>query len=366
MKIEVIKDKLQIVVGKAQRLSSKHLSLPILSHVLLTAKHGSLVVRATNLDMGGEYTIPAKVDKEGSVAVPAVVFSSFISNLGGARSVILDASDNKLTISTEGNKAIINGASSDDFPTIPKAEGSFFSIDPQMLLKGFKSVYYAGALGNLKPELSSVFLYHDNEEFVFAATDSFRLAEKRIQFKKTATAFQPVLVPIKNVAEIIRMLEEEKDEIRVFVAKGQLSIEGNNLLFTSRLIEGSFPDYKQIIPKDSVAEAVVLKEDLLGALKLTALFSDRFNQLHIHLDQKKKLFELSARSGELGESKSSVHAALSGETVQSNFNYRYIADCLPAISADSMAFRWSGDNRPLLIGGVGDKSFRYMVMPMNR
>ena len=160
MKIEVIKDKLQVVSGKAQRLSSKHLSLPILSHVLLTAKHGSLVVRATNLDMGGEYTIPAKVEKEGSVAVPAGVFSSFVSNLGGARSVILEAADGKLTVSSDGAKAVINGANSDDFPTIPKAGGSFFSIDPQTLLKGFKAVYYAGALGNLKPELSNVYFYH--------------------------------------------------------------------------------------------------------------------------------------------------------------------------------------------------------------
>lgn len=366
MKIEVIKEKLQGAVSKAQRLSSKHLSLPILSHILLTAARGSLVVRATNLDMGGEYTIPAKVEREGVVAVPAGVFSSFVSNLGNARSVVLDSTDNKLTVSTEGTKAVINGVNSDDFPTIPKAEGAFFSIDPQMFLRGFKAVQYAGALGNLKPELSSVYLYHDNEEFVFAATDSFRLAEKRIQFKKTATIFQPVLVPLKNVVELIRVLEEEKDEIRVFVGKGQLSVEGNNLLFTSRLIEGSFPDYKQIIPKEFVAEAVVLKEDLLGALKLTALFSDRFNQLHILLEQKKKLFELSARSGEFGESKSSVHAALSGETIQGNFNYRYIADCLPVISTDSVVFKWSGDNRPLLIGGVGDKSFRYIVMPMNR
>lgn len=366
MKIEVIKDKLQGVMSKAQRLAGKHLSLPILSHVLLIATRGSLVVRSTNLDMGAEYTIPVKVEKEGSVAVPASVFSSFISNLGTVRGVVLEVTDGKLTVSAEGVRAVINGANSDDFPTIPKAEGPSFSLDPQTLLRGFKAVHYAGALGNLKPELSSVYLYHDGEELVFAATDSFRLAEKRIPFKKAATTFQSVLIPIKNVAELIRMLEEEKDEIRVFIGKGQLSIEGNGLLCTSRLVEGSFPDYRQIIPKEWKAEAVVLKEDLLGALKLTSLFSDRFNQLHIHLEPKKKLLELSARSGELGESSSSFHAALQGETIQSNFNHRYIADCLNAISADSVAFRFSGDNRPLLIGGVGDQSFRYLVMPMNR
>lgn len=366
MKIEVPKDKLQMVVNKAQRLTGKHLSLPVLSCVLLSAKRGFLVVRATNLDMGVEYTIPVKVEREGVVAVPAGVFSSFISNLGSALGVSLEEVGGKVTVRAEGATAIINGAGSDDFPTIPKAEGSSFSIDPHILLKGFRAVYYAGALGNLKPELSSVYLYHDGEELVFVATDSFRLAEKKVPLKKTVASFQPVLIPIKNASELIRMLEEEKDDIRVFIGKGQLSIEGDGLLFTTRLVEGSFPDYRQIIPKEFKTEAVALKEDLLSSLKLTTLFSDRFNQLHIHLEPKKKLFELSAKSGEFGESSSLLPAALTGEALNGNFNHRYISDCLHAISADSVAFRFSGENRPLLIGGIGDQSFRYLVMPMNR
>lgn len=365
MKIEVIKEKLQNALGKAGRLAGKHLSLPILSHVLLIAKKGALTVRATNLEMGVEYTIPVRVEREGEVAVPATVLSSFISNLGAVKSVLLEVTDGKLTILADGAKATINGGASDDFPTIPKAEGPSFPITPELLLKGFKAVHYAGALGNLKPELSSVYLYHEGDELVFVATDSFRLAEKKVPFKKAA-AFQSVLIPIKNVVEFVRILEEEKDEIRVCIGKGQLSLEGNGLLATSRLVEGSFPDYRQIMPKTFVTEAVMLKEDLLSSLKLTTLFSDRFNQLHLELDPKKKKFELSAKSGELGESSSSLASALTGEVLHGNFNHRYIADCLGAVLADSIALRFSGENKPLLIGGVGDVSFRYLVMPMNR
>lgn len=366
MKVEIIKTKLQEAVSLAQHLTGKHLSLPILSHLLLIARRGALVVRATNLDVGVEYTVPAKVEREGVTAVPASVFSSFISNLGNVRGVFLDGGEGKCVVSAEGTTAVINGAKSDDFPTIPKAEGLSFPIDPQTLIKGFKAVHYAGAFGNLKPELSSVYLYHDGDEFVFVATDSFRLAEKRIPFKKTASSFQPILIPIKNAAELMRALEDKRDEIRVFVGKGQISIEGSGLLFTSRLVDGSFPDYRQIIPKEFKAEAVVLKEDLLSSLKLTTLFSDRFNQLRVRLEPNKKLFELSAQSGELGESSAAIPAALSGEALKGNFNHRYISDCLHAISADSVVFKFSGDNRPLLIEGVGDPSFRYLVMPMNR
>ena len=366
MKVEISKDKLQGVVNKASRLAGKHLSLPILSHILLTAKRGELVVRATNLDIGVEYTLPAKVEQEGAAAVPAGVFSAFISNLGSARGVSLEETKEKVTVKAAGATAVINSAGSDDFPTIPKAEGPSFLADPRTLLKGFRAVHYAGALGNLKPELSSVYVYHDGEELVFVATDSFRLAEKRISFKKTAASFQPILIPIKNVAELIRMLEEETEDIRVFVGKGQLSLEGSGLLATTRLVDGSFPDYRQIMPKEFKTEAVMLKEDLLASLKLTTLFSDRFNQLHINADPKKKLFELSAKSGEFGESVSALPAAQTGEVFKGNFNHRYISDCLSAVSADSVAFRFSGDNRPLLVGGVGDPSFRYLVMPMNR
>lgn len=366
MKVEAIKDKLQMVVGKTERFSGKHLSLPILSHLLLIAKRGTLTVRATNLDMGIEYSIPVKIEKEGSVAVPAGVFSSFISNLRNAKSITLEQKEQKLLVLSSSAEALINATASDDFPTIPKAEGTAFALDPQVLVKGLRSVQYAGAVGNLKPELSSVYLYHDQEELVFAATDSFRLAEKRVPLKKGTAPIQSVLIPVKNAGELVRLLEDEREELKVSIGKGQLSIEGNGFYVTTRLVEGSFPDYRQIIPKEFSTEAVALREDMAGALKLTTLFSDRFNQLRLKIDPKKKTFLLVARNGDLGESTESVPAALTGTSIESNFNHRYVSDCLAVIGSDSISFRFSGENRPLLIGGVGDPSFRYLVMPMNR
>ncbi len=366
MKIETTKEKLQSVVSKAERLASKHLSLPILSHLLLTAKKGALTVRATNLDMGIEYSFPVKVEREGEIAVPAQLFSSFVSTLQNAKSVILEENEKKLVVSGGGAKARLHTADASDFPTIPKAEGVSFSLDPSALTKGFRSVQYAGALGNLKPELGSVSVFHENEELVFAATDSFRLAEKRITLKKTPAQLPSILVPVKNAGEFIRLLEGERDEIRLSFGKGQLSAEGHNFLITSRLVEGTFPDYRQIMPNAFATEAIVLREELLGALKLTTLFSDRFNQLKFRIDPKKKVFELAAKSEGLGESTQSVSAALTGNPLESNFNHRFVSDCLATIGSDSVKLCFSGENKPLLIGGVGDNSFRYLVMPMNR
>ncbi len=366
MKIETTKEKLQNVLVRAERLAGKHLSLPILSHLLLSAKKGNLTVRSTNLDMGLEYSFPVKVLREGEVAVPAALFSSFIGTLHAAKSVTLEEDAKKLVVMGGGAKARMHIADASEFPTIPKAEGVSFSLDPQILLKGFRSVVYAGALGNLKPELGSVSIAQDGEELVFAATDSFRLAEKRIHLKKPPASIPGVLVPVKNAMEFVRLLDGERDEVRLSFGKGQLSAEGRNFLITSRLVEGTFPDYRQIIPKEQVTEAIVLREELLGALKATTLFSDRFNQLKFHIDIKQKLFELLARSEGLGESSQSVSAALTGNALESNFNHRFVSDCLQAIGSDSVALRFSGENKPLLIAGVGDPSFRYLVMPMNR
>ena len=366
MKIEIIKERLQPVLLRMERVAGRHLSLPLLSCFFLSAKKGNVFLRATSLELGVEYTLPARVEGEGAIAVPAATFSSFVANAGSARSISLEAHEGKLLVSSTAARARINTPPTDDFPTIPKAEGVHFLIKPDVFASGFKSVLYAGSVGSLKPELGSVFFASGNDELVFAATDSFRLAEKKLPVKNLPT-ISSVLVPIKNAAELVRLLEDEGDEeVTVTVGKGQLSLGSSRMRIASRLLEGAFPDYRQIMPKEITAEAVALKEDVLTALKATTLFSDRFNQVRLVMDPKKKLFELSAKSGDLGESQAAIPAALSGSPIESNFNHRYLSDCLPAIPGDSISFGWSGEGRPLQITGVGDRSFTYIVMPMNR
>lgn len=366
MKVEIIKEKIQPIVLKTERIAGKHPSLPILSHFLLTAKKGFVSLRATNLEIGVECTVPAKVEKEGVVAVPAATFSSFVVNSGATRSIMLEERDKVLSVSASAVQAKIKTAPPDDFPNIPKAKGVEFNISPSQFIAGLRSVVYAGAIGSLKPELGSVFITSFENDIVFAATDSFRLAEKRVSLKNIPP-ISPLLIPIRNAGEFIRLLEDEGgDDTTVIVEKGQVSIKTARMDITSRLLEGVFPDYQQIIPKETVAEAVALKGDMIAALKSTVLFSDRFNQVRLLADPKKKLFELSARNSELGESQATIPAALSGAVMESNFNHRYLSDCLSSIESDSVSFGWSGEGRPLLIRGVGNGSFRYIVMPMNR
>ena len=132
------------------------------------------------------------------------------------------------------------------------------------------------------------------------------------------------------------------------------------------MIDGIFPDYRQIIPKGFETEAVILKQDLLNALKLSNIFSDKFNQVNLLIKPKEKLFELSSSNNDVGENKTFLDAAITGEEVEVGFNYKYFLDCFQTISTDSISIKLNKSSRPIVISPVSDNTFTYLIMPMNR
>jgi DNA polymerase III subunit beta len=366
MKIECLKEKLSVALLYAERITGKNLTLPVLSCILIEAKDNSLTIRSTNLDLGIEIHIPVKVEKEGSVAVPGQTISQFINNLQGDKNIKLEVVDGNLAISSAMGSTTIKSMSSEDFPTIPVVpEEKSFEIESEDFVRGLKSVWYSSSVSGIKPELSSILIASEEDGLVFAATDSFRLAEKRIKTKKQ-NDFGQILIPFKNIPEIIRVLEGMKDITTVHLSKNQISFSADGIYLVSRVIDGVFPDYKQIIPKESKTEAIVLKQDLLHGLKLATIFSDKFNQISVSVRPEQKVFELKTRSSEVGENVSRLIATISGEDVDINFNYKYIVDCFQSIDVDTICLQFNGVNRPVVIKGVSDKSFMYLVMPMNR
>jgi DNA polymerase-3 subunit beta len=231
-------------------------------------------------------------------------------------------------------------------------------------VKGLKSVSYSSSVSSVKPELSSVYVNCDGDSVIFAATDSFRLAEKKIHLKKTKD-FGSILIPFQSVPEIIRVLEGTGD-VNVILDQNQISFAFENTYLVSRIIDGVFPDYKQIIPKSYSTEIVCLKQDLMNALKLSHVFSDKFNQINFSVDPAAKSMELATKNSDIGENTTTVDAAITGEKLAINFNHKYVNDCFQSIDSDSVAFHFGGLNKPLLITPGSDQSFRYLVMPMNR
>jgi DNA polymerase-3 subunit beta len=187
------------------------------------------------------------------------------------------------------------------FPSIPRvSSGNSFSLNAADFVKGLKAVWYSSSVSSIKPELASVYVYCENEFVVFVATDSFRLAEKRVKIKKTKD-FGQILIPYKNIPDIMRVLEAIPGEVAVELDKNQISFSYEGIYLISRVVDGVFPDYKQIIPKQSATEAIVLKQDLVNALKLSNIFSDKFHQVNVKVLPQAKKCEIRTKNNDIGE-----------------------------------------------------------------
>jgi len=368
MKIECAQDKIKEAVGLAERIAGKHMTLPVLSCFLLEAnKNNSLTLKATNLDLGIEISISAKVLEPGTAAIPGNVFSSFVNSLQASEKVVnLELSQGNMKVSTARSSSVIKTLPADDFPTIPHIKGGdSFSLNAQDFAKGLKAVWYASSVSSIKPELSSVYIYCEDEFVYFVATDSFRLAEKKVKIKKTKD-FGQILIPYKNIPEILRTIENVKGEIEVELDKNQISFKYGGVYLVSRVIDGVFPDYKQIIPKKGTTEVVILKQDLVNALKISNIFSDKFNQINIKVNPGSKKSEIKTKNNDVGENLTALDSVITGDALDINFNYKYIIDCFQSMDTDSVTMTFSGLHSPMIITPVSDNTFKYIVMPMNR
>lgn len=365
MIIECIKDKIREAVNLAEKATGRNLSLPILSSILLQAKDKTLVVKATNLEIGLEIEIPAKVEEEGEIAVNAMVLSGFLSNLPKENKLKIKSDGGNIKISSELTSTLIKSLPVDDFPIIPKVkDGEYFKIGSQELINGLRSVVFASSLSDIKPEIASVYVYKEGVEIIFVATDSFRLAEKRITLKDKIKDFSPIIIPFRNVGEIIRVFDHLDSILDITSDGNQISFVSDSIHLTSRIINGTYPDYRQIMPQNHKTEVVITRDDLINNLKIANIFSDKYSQVDFVIKTKENIFEVSSLNQEVGENLSQVITEIKGEDLTVSFNIRYIIDCLSVISQKDLSLKFVDQNKPLLIQGVGDNSFSYIVMPI--
>lgn len=367
MKLDCVKKDIEEAVEIVARVVSNSATLPVLRCIIFEAQKNIITLRATNLELGIEKTIPATVTKEGSVAIPAQILLATLKTSPQQTKVSLEVVDGTVVLEIGGAKTTIKTIPLDDFPTIPKPETkTTYHIPKETLVQGVRNVLYSASTSLIKPELASVYMYHQDGMMIFVATDSFRLAEKKIALK-TDEDIPTTIIPVKNTTELIRILETQPDgDIEVFIDEDQYSIQKEGLYITSRIIDGSFPDYKSILPKEKTTEVVILKNDLLQTLKKAQVFSDKFGQINIHIYPDKKTCTISSRNNDVGEIFDSLEAVVIGQDLDISFNYKYLIDAFQSLNTDSISLKFAGIGRPLIINGVGDKTFTYLVMPMNR
>lgn len=366
MKVECLLEKLKTSVNQIEKIAGKNLSLPILGTILLETGDSVLIVRATNLNIGAEIMIPAKIIEPGKVAIPASLFAQVCNTFQGDIPITLSLVNENIVLQTKTAKMTLKAMSAEDFPTIPHIiSPDTFEIPADQFVLGLKSVAFAASQSDIKPEIASVYIYTDNDNLVFVATDAFRLAEKKI-FLKKPVSFPEILIPVKNISEMIRILADFSGNLEITIAENQIAFSNEKLYLTSRLTGGNYPNYRQIIPKESKTEIVLLKSDLQTIIKSSQIFSDKFNQIDLVVDPSQKLCTVTSKNNDTGEGVITLEAALSGNPLETRMNHRYITDVLSVISTDSLSFSFTESNRPMIIKGIGDTSFLYLVMPMNR
>ena len=365
MNIQCNVEKLKNAVALAEKMTGKNLTLPLLHSVLLTAGKTSLKIRSTNLAVGVDIEIPAVIKEEGVVIIKGDILLNVCNNINQGQDIELFTENDNLILESLKTKTVIKSFPTEDFPEIPTVEGDSFQIKNNLLQEGIRSVYFSAATSEIKPEISSIFIYSENETIYFVATDSFRLAEKKIKIKGLQD-IPKILIPYKNINDILKTLDSMSENIFIKYTRNQISINDNSIYFTSRLIDGGFPAYQTIIPKEQITKIVVLKQDLINTLRLSTTFADKFFQVVLNISSGDKKVSISSKNSDIGSSMTIVDSVITGDDIEVVFNLKYFLDVFQALVGDSVCLSFTKPNKPIVVTSVNDTDFLYLLMPTNR
>lgn len=366
MIISIEKRKFSEAVHTVSRFAEKKTTtLPVLSTILIIAGDDGIKLRATNLETGIDLKIEGECRTKGVVAIPASILQQIASSLSSEGNITLEHTGDIVSLMTGMGKSSIKTIPYDDFPSIPFPENPKNRIVlPGVLLKNlFTLIASCASSSTVRPELASIYLSIEGGVLTAVATDSFRLAEKKVPLSNKGTQGK-FLIPAKNALDIAQALPD--DEIIMSFDENQCAFISTGCMIVSRLTNAVYPDYRQIIPKESVVEAIILRKDFETTLKRTTIFSDAFQKIRLSFDPKKNQLSLYAKNTDIGESSETISANITGSALDLSFNHRYVSAALSLTGAESLSLLAAGIGRPLIIKGVGDTSLLYLVSPMNQ
>lgn len=350
--------------------TSKNINLPILNNILIKAYSGEIEFIGTNLEIGVNCKIRGKVDKEGEFTVNSRLLTDYINLLNSGEKVLFKLVENDLVIESGNYKTKIKGESSKEFPLIPTIENEkVFSFDIENFRKALNNVIFSVSTSENRLELTGVLFSFSNKKLELVATDSYRLAEKRIKTENESEDIK-IIIPSKTIQELLRILnnndQEENNKINISFSDNQVLFSFNSTNLISRLISGNYPDYKQIIPTNKKTKALINKNELLRAVKAASIFSK--NGINdIFLQVKKNQVIISSFSSSSGESNIKIDASISGEeNNEITINFKYLVDGLNNIDSEFIELFILNDNSPCLIKKENEDDYLYIVMPIRQ
>ena len=344
-----------------ERIVSKNLTLPVLQNIVLKTENGRLKISSTNLEIGMNSWIGAKIEEEGEIAVPAKVFSDFIDNIQDEK-ITINSKEHVISINSDSYKTKIIGFSTKDFPIIPRVkENSFIKIPSQEFLEILLTVIDSVSLSESRPELSGILINFSADKIEGAATDSFRLSEKVLNIKNSKPE-QSIILPRVTAQELIRILPG-LENISISISDNQIFFVSEDLEIVSRLIDGSYPDYKKVIPERRISRVLVKKEEIEKSVRLAGVFSSHISDIKINGESEG--LRIAAKNTDKGEASSWISSAIvKDEPFEVMVNYRYLMDGLKIIPTENIVLEFTGEGNPLIIRPEERKDITYLIMPL--
>ena len=384
MKLSCTLENLKKAVFSTERVIGKQITLPILENILLETENGMLRISATNLEIGVFVKIGAKIEKEGKITIPAKLLGNFVNNLPDNGNISLEVDNQAVKIVSGNYKAKIKGMEAQDFPIIPETKGEFlFSLPADKIKEIIPKLLSSVSIDSTRPELSGVNMILKEKEVCLAATDSFRLTEGVIPIKleneENYTIFSTknpsVIIPANTFSEVWRTIDQNTKEIKVIIEESQIFFQADNTRIISRLINGKYPEYKQIIPQNFTTKAFINKEELLRAVRIASFFTEsKVGEVTFSLKPGEQKAEVKAQSQERGENSANFMLAGEGPDQEIVFNPRYIMDGINAISTPEVALLANSESTPVALRPVAEEDkqmkisekFTYIIMPIKK
>jgi DNA polymerase III subunit beta len=382
MKLICTQENFKRAIYNSERVVSKQNTLPILNNILFETSKGGLKMSATNLEIGVEVKIAAKIEKEGKITIPAKLISSFINNIPPGENISLELVDQNMKIKCGNHKAVIKGLLADEFPLIPqKTTDYILELPAEKLRIIISKIISCAAANEARQELTGINMILGVNEVSFAATDSFRLAENILkindkeinknQMESVIEKNNNLIIPSNTMSELLRVISfTDEQSVKIAIEDGQIFFDVDGTKLVSRLINGKYPDYKNIIPKEFKTSVFVAKEEFQGAVKMASFFSNnKTSEIIIGVDGKNSNVTIEAKSVDVGESSSFIKGEIKGEDQKLVLNARYLLDGINALIGEKIIIKINNESSPIALteqegGGEIEKKYIYILMPI--
>lgn len=366
MEIKIAQEKLAKALNSVSRVAAgARATLPILSNVLIRVDENKVSLTTTNLDMAVVSYLPAAQSKNGVVTVPAKLMAEFVGNLPKGTLVEMKADGEKMTIKAGEYTSVINGATAEDFPELPEiddAKAVKFQMGVEEFKAGLSQVMIAASNDTTRPALTGVYFNTFEGGLYLAATDGYRLAERKFIDKVDNEV--AAIVPASSLQEVLRSISEDMEEIELLFDETQVRFRLGEVEITSKLIDGSFPDYRQLIPKETEISVGLKRDELTRITKLAALFAKEVGgSIICQTSVESESFSVASVANELGENKSEIKTKVETDG-KVTLNSRFVLDALNALDGNEVEFGFSNRLDPVVIKVKKDEKYIHIVMPL--